>query len=127
MTRPRGRTFWAIVITVAVAFVGVVVLPTRSWLAQSGDLAAAEAERDELVKANADLATKIDTLADPDTIEEQARELYGYVYPRQETYTVPPGDAPTIDLPDVWPFQQLQDPLERAARRLAAPDDPTDG
>jgi cell division protein FtsB len=119
--RPRSRMTWAIVAIVAVVFVGVVVLPTRAWFAQRSDLGAAKAERNELEAGNAKLAEKIETLADPGTIEQQARELYGYVYPRQESYTVPPGGAPQIDLPKVWPFDQLQDPLQRAAERKAAP------
>jgi hypothetical protein len=112
---------------VGVVFVGVVVLPTRTWFAQRADLAAAKAERDELEAANKQLAEKIEVLGDPDTIEQQARELYGYVYPGQESYTVPPGGEPEIQLPQVWPFDQLQDPLQRAAERKAAPDSAVGG
>jgi len=121
---PRGRALWAIVAIAGVLFVGVVVLPTRTWISQRSDLSSAEAERDELVAANEQLAEKIEELSDPETIEQQARELYGYVYPGQESYTVPPEGAPDIQLPDEWPFDRLQDPLQRAAERKAAPDGP---
>ncbi len=126
MKFPRGRALWAILAVAGVLFVGLVVLPTRTWISQSSDLSSAEAERDELVDANKELAEKIETLADPETIEQQARELYGYVYPGQESYTVPPEGAPRIQLPDEWPFDRLQDPLRRAAERSAAPQGPAD-
>ena len=37
MRLPRGRALWAIVAIAGVLFVGVVVLPTRTWISQRSD------------------------------------------------------------------------------------------
>jgi len=106
---------------VVVLFVGVVVLPTRSWFDQRGALAAAESERQTLQSSNSELQERIDRLSDDATVERQARELYGYVYPGEESYTVPPAGPATIALPPGWPFDRITEPLRRAAQRRAAP------
>ena len=68
--------------------------------------------------SNGRLAEKIDHLSDKSSIERQAREQFGFVDVGEESYTVPPGSSPTVNLPPVWPFDLLQDPVARAAARL---------
>jgi len=112
-----------IALSVLVLFGGTILLPARSWFGQRSQLASAEAQLRQLDAANSKLAARIEDLSRDDTVERQARELYGFVYPGQESYTVPPRGAPKISLPAVWPFDRLTDPLTRAAQRRAVPED----
>ena len=116
---PSGRRVWMAIVFATIIVLGLVVLPTRNWVGQRSDIAEAEAELSELTRTNDELQARIDHLSDPDTVERQARELYGYVYPGEESYTVPPRGKIVVDLPKVWPFNRLQDPLDRVAQRRA--------
>lgn len=119
----RRRVAAGLALGAAVLFGGVVLLPTRSWLGQRSEMAAAEVELAQLDSSNASLSAKIGDLSKPDTVERQARELYGFVYPGQESYTVPQRGAPHIELPPLWPFDRLSEPLNRAAQRRSVTED----
>lgn len=123
----RRRIVIAVVVSLVVIFVGVVLLPTRAWFGQRTETSSAEAELRQLESSNAALSKKIKRLSQPNTVEQQARELYGFVYPGQESYTVPPRGASVVNLPDVWPFDRLAEPLQRAAQRKAVPEDQVGG
>ena len=125
--KSRRRIVIGVGVSLVIVFVGVVLLPTRAWFGQRAETASAQAELRQLDSSNAALSQKIARLSQPNTVEQQARELYGLVYPGQESYTVPPRGAPTVNLPKEWPFDRLAEPLERAAQRKAVPDDQVGG
>lgn len=90
---------WAIVSSVVVAGIAVItVFPTRTYLGQRDDLAAAEARLDVLSKQNRDLAARAERLNSDAEIERLAREQYNLVKPGEEAYAILPP-AETADPP----------------------------
>ena len=86
---------WAVVTSVVVAGIAVItVFPTRTYLGQRNDLAAAEARVDVLSKQNRDLAARADRLNSDAEIERLAREQYNLVKPGEEAYAIlPPAEV----------------------------------
>lgn len=119
----RRRLLLGAVVSFAIMFVGVVVLPTRAWFGQQGDIAAAQAELRQVRHDNDKLERQVARLSDDAAIERQARRDLGLVKPGEESYTVTALPSPVVNLPDVWPFTLLQEPLAEAAKR--GPADPT--
>lgn len=113
----RRRLLLGTVVSFAVMFMGVVVLPTRAWLGQQQDLAAAKAELRQVKVDNKALGKEVDRLGDDASIERQARRDLGLVKPGEESYTVTAARPPEVNMPDVWPFSLLQDSLAQAATR----------
>lgn len=116
MTRRARKTLLGVVAVVAVA-VGVIYLPARTWFDQRAEASADEAQLRRLNRTNDELAKKIDRLSDSSSIEQQAREQFGFRLPGEESYTVAPPAPMVVNLPPVWPFNLLQDPVARAAAR----------
>ena len=116
MSRRTRLVVIGLLVTAAV-LVASVVLPTTTWFGQQRALNQASAQLRELRSSNTRLAKKIDGLSDNSSIERQAREEFGFVYPGEESYIVPGSPAPVVNLPQVWPFNLLQDPIARAAAR----------
>ena len=116
--RTRGaRVLLGLAVIATVMVVGLGVLPTRTWFGQRQEIEQAEAQLHVLRTSNARLSAKIDHLSDKSSIERQAREQFGFVDVGEESYTIPPASTPTVNLPPVWPFDLLQDPVARAAAR----------
>lgn len=113
----RARNAIIGVAVVALVALGVVYLPTRTWFSQRAEASADQARLDRLNHTNDELARKIDRLSDSSSIERQAREQYGFRLPGEESYTVAPPGTTVVNLPPVWPFDLLQDPIARAAAR----------
>jgi cell division protein FtsB len=113
----RTRLVLTTLLAVTLVVVGVVYLPTRTWFGQQEELDRSQAELRKLEQGNAVLGRKIDRLSDASSIEEQARQQYGFRLPGEESYTVPPAKPMEVDLPAVWPFDELQDSVARAAAR----------
>ena len=93
---------------VLVAFLGAGVFPTRTYLHQRDRIAAEEEKLAVLTAENQKLAAKVDRLATDAEIERLAREQYNLVKPGEEAYAVLPPPEPPVDLPDGWPFDQLE-------------------
>jgi hypothetical protein len=102
---------------VVVVVVGLIVMPGRTWVDQQLALDDAGAELRDVRAENDELEAKIERLSEDRSIERQARAEFGLVYPGEESYMVPPPGPPTVNLPRVWPFDLLQEPLARAAQR----------
>lgn len=113
----RARTVLIGVVAVVVVAMGVIYLPARTWLDQQRETATDRARLERLNETNADLARKIDRLSDSSSIEQQAREQFGFRLPGEESYTIPPPKGTVVNLPAVWPFDLLQEPVARAAAR----------
>jgi len=114
---------WLVALGLAGALGFVVILPGRTWVEQNLAMRDAKAELHQLQTSNAAVSEKIERLSQDDSIEQQAREEFGLVYPGEEPYTVLAPGAATVNLPRTWPFESLQDPLARAAARQAAADE----
>lgn len=116
MTR-RGRFLRLGLAVAVIAVLGVLVMPGRLWFGQRTDIADASAQLRELKAENKELDQRVERLESPDIIEHEAREGFGYVHVGDEAYTVPPAPPMEVELPDVWPFDLLQEPLADAAAR----------
>ncbi|HEY3240013.1 MAG TPA: septum formation initiator family protein [Acidimicrobiia bacterium] len=89
----------AVASVVFVGFVFGAVFPTRTYLAQRREIAAA-AERLELFTAqNGRLQSAVDRLQRDDEIERLARSRYNLVRPGEEAYAILPVPAPPPVVP----------------------------
>jgi cell division protein FtsL len=105
----RSRRLWALLASiVVVAVLFLFVFPTRTYLRQRQALAGAEERLDVLQRENARLEERVATLRTDAEIERIAREQYNLVRPGEEAFAVLPPPAPPVDLPQGWPFDQLE-------------------
>ena len=111
----RARFLRLALVGAVVAVVGVLVMPGRLWVGQRHDIAQAEDQLAVLRDEHRELSARVDRLSSSRLIEQEARESFGRVYPGDEVYTIPPAPPLTVDLPDVWPFRELEAPLAAAA------------
>ena len=89
------RAAWLLVVSVVlVGIVFVAVFPTRTYLAQRRDLAAAERRVGVLSAQNDELAARAQRLDTDAEIERLAREQYNLVRPGEEAYAILPPPAP---------------------------------
>lgn len=115
MTR-RGRLLRTGVAALVALVAGVLVIPVGTWVDQRHDLDAAAAQLADLRRENEVLEADVAALRSQDSIEGRARRDFGLARPGDETYAIAPPPAPVVDLPAVWPFGPLEEPLIRAAR-----------
>jgi cell division protein FtsB len=121
---PRVRTTWlfglaALVVAGAIA-AALFGLPVRTWFDQDNELQALEHELTEMQAVNHDLEGEVDRLQTDDGIREAAREELGHIQSgdkRETMLELPP--LPT-DLPDGWPYSQVEAVMALRAS-LAAP------
>jgi cell division protein FtsB len=94
------RAWPVLVVVVLIGLLFVAVFPTRTWLAQRQESAAATEQLQVLTKENAKLATRVKSLQSDDEIERLAREQYNLVKPGEEAYALLPGpSASSSDAP----------------------------
>jgi cell division protein FtsB len=121
----KARLALALFGSVAViALLAVTVFPTRLWLNQKHDLAAAEHKVQVLHQTNAALQQRVDELGTDSAIERIAREQHNLVKPGEDAFAVlpPAGDAPTLKpAPTLAPAVRAKDRnfLERLRDRLS--------
>ena len=89
------RFLWPTLASVVlVTFLLVGVMPTRTYLQQRSELAAAEQRVDVLSEQNDALQGRLDELQTDEEIERLAREQYNLVRPGEEAYAIlPPADT----------------------------------
>ena len=90
-----GVAALAVIGTIAAA---VFVLPIGTWREQDDDLGQREAQLDELVRVNGQLAAEVDRLKTDDGIREAAKEEIGFVEIGRGTH-VDPAAAAAPDRP----------------------------
>ena len=96
--RRRHRVVAALVVSiVAVGVLFFGVFPTRAYLDQRRDIAAAHAELVAVEATNTELSARVDALRTDAEIERLAREQYNLVFPGEEAYAILP--APRADPP----------------------------
>jgi cell division protein FtsB len=89
---------FVVLVVIGVLFVGV--FPTRTWLAQKNEMAAATEQLRVLSEQNEILAERVEVLHSDDEIERLAREQYNLVKPGEEAYALlPPSTGTTVELP----------------------------
>lgn len=109
LRRRRTRLLLPLLVSViAIAFLFVGVFPTRMWLAQRRDIAAAEDTLAHIEARNAELSARVEALGTDTEIERIAREQYHLVYPGEEAYALLPPAQPQVPVPDAWPFRGLR-------------------
>ena len=107
------RLIVPVLVTVMVALVVVVgIFPTRRYLSQRQAIATAEARVGALTSTNDTMQAQADRLQTDAEIEKQAR-TYGWVKPGEEPYHILPAPEDPPKVPNVWPFDQLQQRLDR--------------
>jgi cell division protein FtsB len=108
---------WTAAVVVVAGLVLLLVLPTRAWLSQRHDIAAAEERLAEINAENDRLGKQVAALQTPEAIENVARGDYTMVEPGQQVFSVLPAPSLT-NLPSGWPFNLLR---EIVAARAASP------
>ena len=99
-----------------VVVAALVVTPGRAWVGQREAIAEARVQLADLKKERKVVARRVSRLESRDNIERQASETLGLVYIGDGVYTLDIDLTPqTVDLPDVWPFNRLEEPLREVA------------
>lgn len=90
----RIRRVWPVLVAMLViGLLFIAVFPTRTWLGQRHDSAAATRQLQVLDRENAKLAARVKALKSDDEIERLAREQYNLVKPGEEAYALLPGPS----------------------------------
>ena len=99
--RIRRAVGLALVLVVLVGVLFVAVFPTRTWLAQRKEMAAATEQLQVLDEQNHLLEQRVSALQSDDEIERLAREQYNLVKPGEEAYALlpAPGSSTATTLP----------------------------
>ncbi len=92
----------ATLILVAVLFAGV--FPTRLWLDQRDDIAAARDRVADLRSDIGELAERADALRTPEEIERLARDEFLLVHEGERGYVIQPPPRDRATFPPGWPF-----------------------
>jgi cell division protein FtsB len=107
--KARRRALAGLVVTVMlVAVLLFAVFPTRTWLAQRREAAAAQQELDEVRAQRATTKQATERFKTDEYIEKTATADFGYVYPGQELYPILPAATDPIGLPEGWPFTGVE-------------------
>ncbi len=92
---------------VVLVVVGYAVLPTRSWLAQRGEIDQLESDIAAMEESNAALQARAESLKTLVEVERIARADLGLVRPGEEVYAVLPAAPEPVRIPPSWPFSAL--------------------
>ena len=105
----RRRAVAAMVVTVIMlAVLLFAIFPTRSWIQQRHDTAAAQQELHDLQAQREKIQREQKKLKTDEEIARRAKEELGYVEPGQEAYNILPPPTDPIGLPDGWPFTGVE-------------------
>jgi cell division protein FtsB len=102
---------------VAVVVLVVLAVPTRSYLAQRGEIAQTRDQLAEVRRTNAQLKERKARLTDPSEVQRTARREFGLVGVGEESYSILPPATAGLVLPNTWPFDRLAGPVARAATK----------
>ena len=83
-------------------------LPVRTWFDQDSELQALEHELTEMQAVNHDLQGEVDRLQTDEGISEAAREELGHIQAGDNRLTVLELPPLPTDLPDGWPYSQVE-------------------
>ena len=105
-----------------VAVAALAVVPTRTFINQKRDTAAAEAQLSSLREGNERMQRELDGLNTDEELERVARQHYGFVKPGEEVYRIIEPPSPPVTVPGVWPFDDLRKRLRASDVEGAAPE-----
>ena len=119
--RRGGAVIWtSLVLVVAAGLIVLLVMPTRTWLTQKHQIAAADHKLAQVNAANDKLQARVDAVATKAEVERVAREQYGYSRPGEVVFSMSPSPAPAV--PDTWPYRLVLDIVTvRGAAGAGAP------
>jgi cell division protein FtsB len=107
--KARRRAVAGLVVTVLlVAVLLFAVFPTRTWMAQRREAAAAQQELDQIRAERARVHQAKKQLETDEYIKQQAKEQLNMVNPGEEAYNILPAPTEPIGLPDGWPFTGVE-------------------
>jgi len=108
---PRRRSAWlfGLAALVVAGSIGAALfgLPVRTWFEQDDQLQGLEHELSELQTVNNDLQNEVDRLQTDEGMIEAAREELGHVQAGDNRETMMPLPPLPRDLPDGWPYSQV--------------------
>jgi cell division protein FtsB len=109
LLRGTNRTaVWIVGGLVTVALLAsLFVFPVQAWMRQEDDLAARQTQLDELVAANAELASENERLRTEEGVREAAREEIGYVEPGETRVAVVDEPTAPLVLPLGFPYDAM--------------------
>jgi len=115
--RPRivavtGLLGLAVVTTIIVA---VFVLPISTWRDQDVDIEQRQAQLDELLRVNGELASETSRLDTAGGIREAAREDFGFVEVGEQRATIMAMPPLPTDLPAGWPYNVVSQIMDAQA------------
>jgi hypothetical protein len=111
----RARVLRIALVFAVFAVLGVLVMPGRLWFGQREAIAEAKSDLSDVRAEHRELSARVERLGSASLIEREAREGFGWVHVGDELYTLTPAPPLQVALPDVWPFDRLQEPLADAA------------
>lgn len=97
------------------------LFPTQTFLDQRSSTAEAEQRLAVLRAQNDAFEERLDRLRSDEEIERLAREQYNLAFPGEEAYAVLPAPLPSLDLPEVWPFGALLEPVAPSTAATGEP------
>jgi cell division protein FtsB len=110
--RTVRRIAWPLVLAVLVCItLALGVFPTRTYLERKQEVAVAQQQVDALTRENEEKQARVEQLQTDEEIEAIAREEYKLVKPGEESYEVLPPPEEPVQLPEGWPFEQLDTSL----------------
>ncbi len=115
---PSRRTIRNVIVGVLLLILALGFLPIQKWLHQDSDLEKYQAELAQLKADNEEMQRKVDASKTDAAVEQQARTDFGLVFPNEEPYQMNTRVKVEVNLPDVWPFSQVEQPLKDYAATL---------
>lgn len=120
-SRRSGWVFGLAAVVVAGAIAAALfVLPVRTWFDQDKQIDALENELDEMRSVNDDLTGEVDRLQTDEGIIEAAREELGQMQANEHRQTMLGNPDLPRDLPNGWPYTQVDQILLVQANAAAA-------
>jgi cell division protein FtsB len=116
--RTARRMAWPLVLTLLVCTtLALGVFPTRTYLEKKQQVSLAQQQLDNLTRENDEMQARVDQLQTSEEIEAIARRDYQLVLPGEESYVILPPPEEPVQLPEGWPFDELDKSLTRSSRR----------
>ncbi|WP_162942449.1 FtsB family cell division protein [Desertimonas flava] len=120
-SRRSGWVFGLAALVVAGAIAAALfVLPVRTWFEQDKQIDALENELDEMRAVNDDLTGEVDRLQTDEGIIEAAREELGQIQANEHRQTMLAHPDLPRDMPDGWPYTQVDQILLAHANAVTA-------
>ena len=97
--RPRLTGRAAVLAALVLLLAAALVVPLRQYFAQRSDIGELQGRVEYLQRERDELARYVESLRDPENLEQKARQCYGFVRPGEIAFVTVPedGTAPPRD------------------------------